>query len=174
MFTLSAKAPILEGFMLVRLLHTCMPETVMSYVLKEGYAKIIETGAAAADVARVDVAQDVPLAEPVWRYLAVVDRERTTTIVPLSRRKQLIRVMEVLRYASAESSKGVPTMTLFRRAWLGEHACSRSASNRVRVAVATLRSMGLGSLIETTADGYRLSQACTWSLRSDVLTISAA
>jgi hypothetical protein len=45
---------------------------------------------------------------------------------------------------------------LFRAGWPGERASQRAAANRVRVALATLRKLGLRDHLITTGDGYLL------------------
>ncbi|MDF2697963.1 MAG: Signal transduction response regulator, partial [Labilithrix sp.] len=51
----------------------------------------------------------------------------------------------------------VRAATLFAAAWPGEKAIASAAAHRVRVAVATLRKMGLRDALLTTHDGYGLS-----------------
>jgi hypothetical protein len=45
---------------------------------------------------------------------------------------------------------------LLRAGWPGERVLAEAGSKRVRVAVSTLRRLGLGTLLVTTDDGYLL------------------
>lgn len=46
---------------------------------------------------------------------------------------------------------------LFTAAWPGEKAIASAAAHRVRVAIATLRKMGLRGALVTTPDGYGIT-----------------
>jgi hypothetical protein len=47
---------------------------------------------------------------------------------------------------------------LFSAAWPGEKAIASAAAQRVRVAIATLRKMGLRDQLVTTPEGYGLAK----------------
>jgi hypothetical protein len=77
--------------------------------------------------------------------------------VGLERRRSLALLLDRL---AAERTNGGGTLgaaPLFAAAWPGEKAIASAAAHRVRVAVATLRKMGLRDLIVTTPDGYAIA-----------------
>lgn len=73
--------------------------------------------------------------------------------VDLVRRHNLRRILLGL----AESSRSLTGDELFALGWPGERVHRDAALNRVRVALATLRKLGLRDVIATDGDGYRLS-----------------
>jgi DNA-binding winged helix-turn-helix (wHTH) protein len=74
-------------------------------------------------------------------------------IVDLSRRRPLTRIL----WALAQARGGSLTATdLIEAGWPGERIVRHAARIRLRVAIATLRSMGLARHIETTRIGYAL------------------
>lgn len=78
--------------------------------------------------------------------------------VGLERRRSLALLLDRLtgeRLAHAGATLG--SAALFAAAWPGEKAITSAASHRVRVAIATLRKMGLKDAIVTQSDGYALS-----------------
>lgn len=78
--------------------------------------------------------------------------------VGLERRRSLALLLDRLtgeRLAHAGATLG--SAALFAAAWPGEKAIATAASHRVRVAVATLRKMGLKDAIVTQPEGYALS-----------------
>ncbi|MBX3187434.1 MAG: hypothetical protein KF819_10485 [Labilithrix sp.] len=77
--------------------------------------------------------------------------------VGLERRKSLALLLDRLAAERIERPDApVSSATLFAAAWPGEKAIASAASHRVRVAVATLRKMGLRDLLETRPEGYLL------------------
>lgn len=80
--------------------------------------------------------------------------ERT---VDLSRRRPLSRIL----WAMAQGPS-MPASDLIAAGWPGERIVRHAARIRLRVAVATLRSMGLATHIQTTRTGYAL--ACEFSI----------
>jgi len=80
--------------------------------------------------------------------------------VGLERRRSLALLLDHLARAHLEQP-GVPARaaTLFSAAWPGEKAIASAAAHRVRVAVATLRKMGLRDCLVTTPEGYALTPA---------------
>ncbi|MBS2015114.1 MAG: hypothetical protein JST00_19645 [Deltaproteobacteria bacterium] len=87
--------------------------------------------------------------------------------VGLERRRNLARILDRLA-AAHEAAKGlagavapISSGQLFEVAWPGEKALPHAAAHRVRVAVATLRKMGLAEAILTTPTGYALAAHTT-------------
>ena len=76
--------------------------------------------------------------------------------VGLERRKNLARLLD--RLATTQGG-GAPitSAALFEIAWPGEKALPHAAAHRVRVAVATLRKMGLAEAIATKGTGYAIA-----------------
>ena len=56
---------------------------------------------------------------------------------------------------------------LFRAGWPGERIHKSSAANRVRVALATLRGLGLRDVLEHNGDGYLLDPRVEIARTSD-------
>jgi hypothetical protein len=56
-----------------------------------------------------------------------------------------------------EPGSVVSTEALFAVGWLGEKAGLAAIKNRVRVAISTLRDLGLRNAIETSPMGYRIA-----------------
>jgi predicted ATPase len=78
--------------------------------------------------------------------------------VGLERRRSLALLLDHLATVRSEQPGiTVRAATLFGVAWPGEKALASAAAHRVRVAVATLRKMGLRDALVTTPDGYGLS-----------------
>jgi len=77
--------------------------------------------------------------------------------VGLERRKNLSRILDHL-VATRESGTPTTSAALFDIAWPGEKALPHAAAHRVRVAVATLRKMGLAEAITTTGTGYAIAE----------------
>ena len=76
----------------------------------------------------------------------------------LERRRSLALLLDHLATARLERpGTTARPATLFTAAWPGEKAIAAAAAHRVRVAVATLRKMGLRDALVTTPDGYALS-----------------
>jgi hypothetical protein len=75
--------------------------------------------------------------------------------VDLSRRRPLARIL----WALARDGAQMPAMDLIAAGWPGERIVRHAARIRLRVAIATLRSMGLAQQIITTRTGYALSCA---------------
>ena len=78
--------------------------------------------------------------------------------VDLSRRQSLRLVLAALASRrETEPGIGLSASDLFEIGWPGERIDHKSAGNRVRVALATLRRLGLQGLIVGGRGGYRLS-----------------
>lgn len=80
--------------------------------------------------------------------------------VDLSRRKPLARLLWALTQVALDSPRGLSTPELIAAGWPGEKLVKNAGRIRLRVAIATLRSMGL-SRITTTRVGYTLSGTVT-------------
>lgn len=81
-----------------------------------------------------------------------------TARVGLERRRSLallVHRLAVERLAKPGATLGAAE--LFAAAWPGEKAIASAAAHRVRVAIATLRKMGLRDALVTTPDGYAFS-----------------
>lgn len=77
--------------------------------------------------------------------------------VDLSRRRPLRRLLAHLcRHAAGPSATPMPWDALLEVGWPGEKMRADAGAHRVRVAISTLRKMGLGGVIETGEDGYRV------------------
>ncbi len=76
-------------------------------------------------------------------------------VVRLGRRAALQRILAALSAAHG-GDRGMGQHELASVGWPGERILPGAAATRVRVAVATLRRLGLRDLLLTTADGYRL------------------
>lgn len=82
--------------------------------------------------------------------------------VGLERRRSLALLLDCLAKAAVEAQRTSSVTSLragdlFAAAWPGEKAIPSAAAHRVRVAVATLRKMGLRDALLTTPDGYALT-----------------
>jgi tetratricopeptide (TPR) repeat protein len=77
--------------------------------------------------------------------------------VDLGRRGSLKRILDSLaEQRTTAPGQGLPVATLVEKGWPGERVLVEAAATRVRVAVATLRRLGLRSVIITREDGYLL------------------
>lgn len=78
--------------------------------------------------------------------------------IELTRRKTLRRVLaELVSAHHAAPGTPVPVLTIVEAGWPGEKHVGMSGHHRVRVAIWTLRRLGLGAHIETCENGYRLA-----------------
>jgi hypothetical protein len=81
--------------------------------------------------------------------------------VSLERRRPLAQILEVLaRARQTRSGAAVSWQELQSAAWPGERMLASAGAHRVRVAVSTLRKLGLRDLLRTEADGYLLDPSC--------------
>jgi hypothetical protein len=77
--------------------------------------------------------------------------------VDLTKRKQLRRLLgELVRYRRSDPGSPVSTSTLVSVGWPDEKLGHDDATNRLRVALSTLRKLGLGEIVKTRAGGYLL------------------
>ncbi len=90
-----------------------------------------------------------------------VDAER----VDLGRRGALRRILVALAKSRLETpDRGLKQGDLVAAGWPGERVLVDAAATRVRVAIATLRQLGLRSLLLTRDDGYVLDASATVEL----------
>lgn len=122
------------------------------------------TDALVAFVRSVPVSGARASARPVvTRTLALEDGARAFTLssaerVDLSRRRPLRLVL--LALAAAHGPTGAPLSwdALLAAGWPGEKMRADAGAHRVRVAISTLRKMGLGPVLETDEAGYRIAR----------------
>jgi len=83
-------------------------------------------------------------------------------IVDLSKKLSAKRLLAALAEARVSSpGRALSTAALFAAGWPGERAKESSAANRVYVALAGLRTLGLRGVIQSVDDGYRLDPSVT-------------
>jgi predicted ATPase len=88
-------------------------------------------------------------------------RTRGGEAVSLERRRPLAALLDRLVAArQADPGGAVSWSDLLEAAWPGERILAEAGVHRVRVALSTLRKLGLRDLLITTADGYALDRAC--------------
>jgi hypothetical protein len=93
----------------------------------------------------------------IGRRIAFSERDRTIELddgpeIALSHRDALYRIAAALLAGTRANADD-----LARIGWPGEKISARSARNRVHVALATLRKLGLGAAIVRTQDGYAIA-----------------
>jgi len=93
--------------------------------------------------------------------------------IELSSRPQLVRIVRAL----AEQRMNRPGVALSQdellaHAWPGERMTADAASNRMKVALSTLRRLGLRSLIQRTDDGYLLDPLSPFVLEAGAAQLS--
>jgi predicted Ser/Thr protein kinase len=87
------------------------------------------------------------------------------SFVDLARRSTLRRVLAALAHAHyAQPGAALSRADLFTAGWPGEQIDPRSAANRVYVAVAELRKLGLKGALESDGEGYLLAPELTRSV----------
>lgn len=77
----------------------------------------------------------------------------------LGGRRVLRAVLSVLLDARKRRAGAIASREIARLVWPGERIVPRAASNRIYVAVTTLRKLGFGPTIESTGEGYRLAES---------------
>jgi predicted ATPase len=93
---------------------------------------------------------------PEGRYFAVPGEEP----VSLARRRPLAKILDVLADARRDRPGAPVSWTaLLAAAWPGERVLESAGAHRVRVALSTLRKMGLRDHLMSSADGYWLDPA---------------
>jgi predicted ATPase len=89
-------------------------------------------------------------------------------IVDITGRRPLRRLLvELLLRRRNEPGRPVAADVLARVAWPGEALRHKQAVNRLRVALATLRRLGLGAVLQTRVGGYLLDPGCPVHLVDD-------
>lgn len=107
----------------------------------------------------------ISLRTHLWRSIFVGEMGRSFQVgfafpVDLTRKPLLARTVLALASHHAEGvSTALDLETLAARMWPGEKIGVSARRNRVRVAIATLRQLGLADVLETHGSGYRLSEA---------------
>jgi len=103
----------------------------------------------------------------------VFDAARSTLIGPgepeidLAARPQLARILRALaEQRVAAPGEPLPLAELLSRAWPGERMTASAAANRMKVALSTLRKLGLRSLIQRLDEGYLLDPLLPFVLES--------
>lgn len=77
--------------------------------------------------------------------------------ISISHRPVLVQVIApVLAARAAGSRRFLSAQELIDAGWPGEHMKPSAAKNRLWVAISSLRKLGLGDLLESSAKGYRL------------------
>ncbi len=103
-------------------------------------------------------ARDLELGEPDTSPIIIGARGTSFQLgdlrVDLSRRKPVARILWALTQSSLDG-QGLATPELIAAGWPGEKLVRNAGRIRLRVAIATLRSMGLSRIV-TTRTGYRL------------------
>ncbi len=79
--------------------------------------------------------------------------------VDLRRRGALRRILLALVANRSQAHAGIKQIELAEIGWPGERVLADAAATRVRVAIATLRQLGLRSVLVTRDDGYALDSA---------------
>ncbi|MFO0714819.1 MAG: hypothetical protein U0353_33575 [Sandaracinus sp.] len=106
-----------------------------------------------------------PSAPPPPRGALVVDRAGAYFVtsagetVHLGRRHSLRRLLAAVARARETPSSWVSIEDAIEAAWPGDRSSTASLKNRLRVAITTLRKMGLGEALEGARRGYRLDPA---------------
>jgi hypothetical protein len=75
--------------------------------------------------------------------------------VSLERRRPLARILVALAKAHSQK-KALSSQELQEAGWPGERMLASAGVHRVRVAVSTMRKLGVGKFLQTVEDGYRL------------------
>jgi hypothetical protein len=84
-------------------------------------------------------------------------RAPTSDPVSLERRRPLARILEHLAHArQTRPGVAVSWEELQKAAWPGDKMLAADGAHRVRVAVSTLRKLGLRAVLLTDGDGYLL------------------
>jgi predicted ATPase len=76
-------------------------------------------------------------------------------LVSLERRRPLARILVALAKAHSQK-KALSSQELQEAGWPGERMLASAGVHRVRVAVSTMRKLGVGKFLQTVEDGYRL------------------
>lgn len=75
--------------------------------------------------------------------------------IDLERRRVVRRILdELIEHRIHHPGRPVPVSQLVEAAWPGQRFVAESGANRVYVAIATLRTLGLGEVLQTRSGGY--------------------
>jgi hypothetical protein len=87
--------------------------------------------------------------------------------VDLGRRGALRRILRALAVGhSTHPDRGLPVEALIAEGWPGQRVLVEAAATRVRVAIATLRRLGLRAVLLTREDGYLLDPRARVAMRA--------
>ena len=123
------------------------------------FSAYVRVAIACSDIASTSVAPPPPppddalLVGPAGLWFRVPHGEK----VLLDRRRQLAKMLD--RLAEERASRPGSALgweALLGAGWPGERVLPEAAAHRVRVAVSTLRKLGLRDMLRTTEDGYLL------------------
>jgi tetratricopeptide (TPR) repeat protein len=107
----------------------------------------------AAGGSLAEEAPDALVVQEKGRWFRVPGGER----VDLSRKRTLRPLLlKLVAHREEEPGEALDVEQLFSAVWPGERILERAKKNRVYVSVATLRRLGLDSLLDTRGDGYLL------------------
>lgn len=110
------------------------------------------------DHQRIDESDPAMLLEPRAFVVATEERWCRPPDGPrIALRRKAAQLLVELAREAEEGGAGLSGSDLVARLWSGDEVDERSAKNRLRVAIAELRSLGLRRWILTDADRYRLS-----------------
>ncbi|HJL01420.1 MAG TPA: hypothetical protein RMH85_08695 [Polyangiaceae bacterium LLY-WYZ-15_(1-7)] len=130
---------------------------------REGRARLWEARRLAeqlGDAAKVAALDARLRAEPAASATLVVEdglARRGEEVVDVRRRPTLRRVLAALvERRVAAPGEALAWDALLEAGWPGQKVRAESGAHRVRVAVSTLRKLGLADVIETVEEGYRL------------------
>jgi predicted ATPase/Tfp pilus assembly protein PilF len=144
-----------EGQAMLDVLEHLAGNTAQASELVHGHARSrIALRAQAGPLERsVDEAPNALVVQEKGRWFRAPGGER----VDLSRKRTLRPLLlKLVTWREEEPGEALDVEQLFRAVWPGERILERAKKNRVYVSVATLRRLGLDSLLDTRGDGYLL------------------
>jgi hypothetical protein len=92
----------------------------------------------------------------------------------LGRRRPLRRLLLALARAHAAGAPALSVDDLLEAGWPGERPLPEAGSNRVWVAISTLRKLGLGESLQRWDGGYRLDPAVPCRIESGARVVGGA
>jgi len=120
--------------------------------------------ALAKDVGDFIGGADMLVVGPQGRWFTAPGGDKVDLYKRHTLRRILLRLVEQHRDAAG---RGMDLDDLFRAGWPDERVVRTAAANRVRVAVTTLRKLGLRDYLITHSDGYLLDPECRVAIRDD-------